>query len=76
MGVLAVGRILRYSGLAYLGVKLRTVANSKAWVKAHTWQMVIFAVGIFLFFYVAGALFGPGSSAAVVRGWPSLIDPR
>src|ERR1035437_1209980 len=50
--VLAVGRILRYSALAYLGVKLGTVANSKAWVKAHTWHMAIFAVGIFLFFYL------------------------
>lgn len=52
LGVLAVGRILRYSALAYLGVKLGTVANSKAWVKAHTWHMAIFAVGIFLFFYL------------------------
>jgi membrane protein YqaA with SNARE-associated domain len=52
MAVLAVGRILRYSGLAYLGVKLGTVENSKAWVKAHTWQMAMFAVGIFLFFYL------------------------
>jgi membrane protein DedA with SNARE-associated domain len=52
LGVLAVGRILRYSGLAYLGVSLGTVENSKAWVKSHTWQMVIFAVGIFLFFYL------------------------
>ena len=52
LGVLALGRILRYSGLAYLGVKLGTVENSKAWVKAHTWHMVIFAVGIFLFFYL------------------------
>jgi membrane protein YqaA with SNARE-associated domain len=52
LGVLAVGRILRYSGLAYLGVRLGTVANSKAWVRAHTWQMVILAVGIFLFFYL------------------------
>ena len=52
MSVLAVGRILRYSGLAYLGVKLGTVENSKAWVKAHTWHMAIFAVAIFLFFYV------------------------
>lgn len=52
MGVLAVGRIIRYSGLAYLGVKLGTVENSKAWVKAHTWHMAIFAVGIFLFFYL------------------------
>jgi membrane protein YqaA with SNARE-associated domain len=52
LGVLAVGRILRYSGLAYLGVKLGTVDNSKAWVKAHTWQMAILAVGIFLFFYL------------------------
>ncbi len=52
MGVLAVGRILRYSALAYLGVKLGTVDNSKAWVKAHTWHMAAFAVGIFLFFYV------------------------
>ena len=52
MGVLAVGRILRYSGLAYLGVKLGTVENSKAWVKAHYWQMGVFAVGIFLMFYV------------------------
>ena len=52
LGVLAVGRILRYSGLAYLGVRLGTVANSMAWVRAHTWQMVILAVGIFLFFYL------------------------
>jgi membrane protein YqaA with SNARE-associated domain len=52
LGVLAVGRILRYSGLAYLGVKLGTVENSKAWVKAHTWHMVFFAVAIFLFFYL------------------------
>jgi len=52
LGVLAVGRILRYSGLAYLGVKLGTVDNSKAWVKAHTWHMAIFAVSIFLFFYL------------------------
>jgi membrane protein DedA with SNARE-associated domain len=49
--VLAVGRILRYSALAYLGVTLGTVDNSKAWVKAHTWHMVFLAVGIFLFFY-------------------------
>jgi membrane protein YqaA with SNARE-associated domain len=52
LGVLAVGRIFRYSGLAYLGVKLGTVENSKAWVKAHTWHMAAFAVGIFLFFYL------------------------
>jgi membrane protein YqaA with SNARE-associated domain len=52
LGVLAVGRILRYSGLAYLGVKLGTVDNSKAWIKAHTWHMAILAAGIFLFFYL------------------------
>ncbi len=52
LGVLAVGRIIRYSGLAYLGVKLGTVDNSKAWVKAHTWHLAIFAAGIFLFFYL------------------------
>jgi membrane protein YqaA with SNARE-associated domain len=52
LGVLAVGRTIRYSGLAYLGVKLGSVENSKVWVKAHTWQMVAFAVGIFLFFYL------------------------
>jgi membrane protein DedA with SNARE-associated domain len=52
LGVLAVGRILRYSGLAYLGVKLGTVENSKAWVKAHTWHMVFIAAAIFLFFYL------------------------
>ncbi len=52
MGVLAVGRILRYSALAYIGVKLGTVENSKAWVKGHTWHMAAFAVGIFLFFYL------------------------
>ena len=51
LAVLAVGRILRYSALAYLGVTLGTVDNSKAWVKAHTWHMVFLAVGIFLFFY-------------------------
>jgi membrane protein YqaA with SNARE-associated domain len=53
LGVLALGRAIRYSGLAYLGVKLGTVENSKAWVKAHTWHMVAFAVAIFLFFYLA-----------------------
>jgi membrane protein YqaA with SNARE-associated domain len=52
LGVLAVGRILRYSGLAYLGVTLGTVENSKAWVKAHTWHMAALAVGIFLFSYL------------------------
>lgn len=52
LGVLAVGRIVRYSSLAYLGVKLGTVDNSKAWVKAHTWHMVFIAAGIFLFFYL------------------------
>lgn len=52
MGVLAVGRILRYSALAYLGVKLGTVDNSKAWVKAHTWHMVFAAVAIFVAFYL------------------------
>jgi membrane protein YqaA with SNARE-associated domain len=52
LGVLAVGRIVRYSGLAYLGVKLGTVDNSKAWVKAHTWHMAMIAAGIFLFFYL------------------------
>src|SRR5208282_5983614 len=52
LGVLAVGRIFRYSGLAYLGVKLGTVEHSKSWVKAHTWHMAIFAAAIFLFFYL------------------------
>ena len=50
--VLAVGRLIRYSGLAYLGVKLGTVENSKAWVKAHTWHMVAVAVGICLVVYL------------------------
>src|SRR5258708_3149885 len=44
MGVLAIGRVVRYSALAYLGVKLGTVDNSKAWIKAHTWHMAILAV--------------------------------
>jgi membrane protein DedA with SNARE-associated domain len=52
MGVLALGRIIRYSGLAYLGVRLGTVDNSKAWIKAHTWHMVAIAVAIFLGFYL------------------------
>ncbi len=52
MGVLFVGRAVRYSALAYLGVKLGSVENSKAFVKAHTWQMAMVAVGIFLFFYL------------------------
>ena len=29
-----------------------TVDNSKAWVKAHTWHMAMFAVAIFLIFYL------------------------
>jgi len=49
--VLAVGRIIRYAGLAYLGVQLGTVANSKAWIKSHTWHMVGIAVALFLFFF-------------------------
>jgi membrane protein YqaA with SNARE-associated domain len=52
MGVLLVGRAIRYSALAYLGVTLGTVENSKAWVKGHTWHMAIFAVAIFVFFYL------------------------
>ncbi len=52
MGVLAVGRTVRYSALAYLGVKLGTVENSKRWVKGHTWHLAALAVGIFLFFYL------------------------
>ena len=52
LGVLAIGRIFRYAGLAYLGVKLGTVENSKAWVKSHTWQMTAFAAAIFLAFYL------------------------
>lgn len=52
MGVLAVGRTVRYSALAYLGVKLGTVENSKKWVKGHTWHLAVLAVGIFLFFYL------------------------
>jgi len=52
MGVLALGRVVRYSALAYLGVKLGTVDNSKAWIKAHTWHMVALAVAIFLGFYI------------------------
>ena len=51
LGVLAVGRTIRYSALAYLGVKLGTVENSKAWVKGHTWHMVFLAAAISLFFY-------------------------
>lgn len=52
LGVLAVGRIVRYSGLAYLGVKLGSVDNSKAWLKAHTLELIFLALGIVVFFYV------------------------
>jgi membrane protein YqaA with SNARE-associated domain len=52
LGVLAVGRMLRYASLAYLGVKLGTVDNSKAWMKAHTWHLSALAVGILLVFYL------------------------
>jgi membrane protein YqaA with SNARE-associated domain len=52
LGVLFVGRSVRYASLAYLGVKLGTVENSKRWVKAHTLHMAIFAVAIFVLFYV------------------------
>lgn len=54
LGVLAIGRIIRYSALAYLGVKLGTLENSKAWVKAHTWHMVALAAAIFVGFYLLG----------------------
>jgi len=65
LGVLAVGRIIRYSGLAYLGVTLGTVANSKAWVKAHTWQHGDFRGGDFFVFLFIVAAFGSGGGGVV-----------
>lgn len=45
LGVLAAARLPRYAGLAYLGAQLGE--NSPAWIKSHTWHMVVIAVALF-----------------------------
>lgn len=45
MAVLLAGRIPRYAGLAYLGVKLGE--NTNAWIKGHYWHMGALALALF-----------------------------
>jgi len=48
--VLLTARILRYSGLAFLGQQLGE--NSAAWLKSHLWHMGVFAAILFVALYV------------------------
>jgi len=45
--VVLAARIPRYFGLAYLGSQLG--AHSTAWLRAHAWELLAVAVGLFLF---------------------------
>ena len=47
VAVLAAGRIPRYAGLAYLGAKLGESDAALAWIKSHTWYMLIAAAILF-----------------------------
>jgi len=47
--VLFAARLPRYIGLAYLGAQLGE--NSLTWVKSHMWQLVAFAVILFMLLY-------------------------
>ena len=49
-GVLLAARIPRYFALAYLGSELGN--HSFEWLKAHTWHLIGFAVGLFAFLYL------------------------
>lgn len=50
LGVLLAARIPRYFLLAYLGSQLGS--QSFQWLKQHTWHLVGFAAGLFLFLYL------------------------
>lgn len=50
LGVMAIGRLARYGGLAYLAHELGE--NSVAWLGRHKWDLALFAV------VLAGALWG------------------
>jgi membrane protein YqaA with SNARE-associated domain len=49
LGVIAVARIPRYGGLAYLGAQLGE--GSTAWLKSHTWHMGALAAALFVALY-------------------------
>jgi membrane protein DedA with SNARE-associated domain len=49
LGVLAAARIPRYFGLAWLGRQLGDDAG--AWLKAHAWHIVIFALVLFVLLF-------------------------
>ena len=49
--VMAVSRIPRYFGLAYLGARLGQSGVVLIWIRAHTWQMLISAVVLFAALY-------------------------
>lgn len=50
IAVLLAARIPRYFGLAFLGRTLGT--ESVGWLKSHTWNLVAFALGLFMFLYL------------------------
>jgi len=47
--IMALGRIPRYTALAYLGAQLGE--NSTAWLKSHTWHMGALAAALFVALY-------------------------
>jgi membrane protein YqaA with SNARE-associated domain len=51
LGVVAVARLLRYLGLAYLGVRLG--GDWEAYLREHGWQMLGLAVLLFAILYLA-----------------------
>jgi membrane protein DedA with SNARE-associated domain len=51
IAIVAIARILRYGGLAYLGAQMGTYPLQ--YVKSHAWQLAAASVGVFLVLYVA-----------------------
>lgn len=51
LGIVTVGRLLRYLGLAYLGAQLGV--HSMRYLKDHAWHLTGFAVGLFVVLYLA-----------------------
>jgi membrane protein DedA with SNARE-associated domain len=49
--IVFIGRLLRYFGLAYLGVQMGTLPWQ--FVKSHGWQLAAISMGIFLVLYAA-----------------------
>ncbi len=50
IGVVAIGRLLRYAGLAYLGAQLGV--HSMRYLKEHAWHLSGFAVALFVVLYL------------------------